>query len=129
MSEEKTGRTEQQYGTGEEYTYHRTESNRVGVTMSAGVDGNTVAELMEGKPGVEVHKFPAMIRIEGERSLEFDLNEIAEAMGVEDYSPYDFEIEMSSHYGRMVRDDDRVMLFADPADAAEELGFDLPKQQ
>jgi len=128
VSEERTGRQEQQYGTGGEYAFDHTESNRVGVTMSSGVDGNTVADVMKDKPGVEVHKFPAMIRIEAERSLEFDLDELAEALGVEEYSPYDFEIEMSTHYGRMVRQDDKVMLFADPADAAEHLGFDLPKQ-
>jgi propane monooxygenase coupling protein len=32
---------------------------------------------------------------------------------------------MSTHYGRMVVQDDRVLLFANPEDAAEFLGFDL----
>ena len=32
---------------------------------------------------------------------------------------------MSTHYGRMVHQDDRTIMFANPEDAAEELGFDL----
>jgi propane monooxygenase coupling protein len=97
--------------------------------MSSGVEGNTVAEVMEGKGGVEVSRFPAMLRIDGENMLEFDLDEIAEALGVEDFSPEDFEIETSTHYGRMVRLDDRVLLFANPEDAAEYLGFEPPSEQ
>jgi propane monooxygenase coupling protein len=32
---------------------------------------------------------------------------------------------MSTHYGRMVHFDDHTMLFANPEDAAEYIGFDL----
>jgi propane monooxygenase coupling protein len=32
---------------------------------------------------------------------------------------------MSTHYGRMVVLDDRVLFFANPEDAAEYIGFDL----
>ena len=32
---------------------------------------------------------------------------------------------MSTHYGRMVHEDDRTIMFANPEDAAEYLGFDL----
>jgi propane monooxygenase coupling protein len=32
---------------------------------------------------------------------------------------------MSTHYGRMVVLDDEVVLFANPEDAAEFIGFDL----
>lgn len=128
MSEENIS---QQYGGGQEYAYNRTESNRVGITMSLSPEANAVAEVMSGKPGVEVHKFPAMIRIDGDRMLEFDLKDIAEALGVEEdeFGPEDFEVETSTHYGRMVRQDDRVLLFADPGDAAEYLGFNLPKTE
>ena len=110
----------------DKWEFSRTSSNRCGVTMSSGVEGNTVAEVMEGKGGVEVSRFPAMLRIDGENMLEFDLDEIAEALGVEDFSPEDFEIETSTHYGRMVRLDDRVLLFANPEDAAEYIGFEPP---
>ena len=32
---------------------------------------------------------------------------------------------MSTHYGRMIHQDDRTIMFANPEDAAEYLGFDL----
>jgi hypothetical protein len=39
-----------------------------------------------------------------------------------------FEIETSTHYGRMVRLDDKVLLFTNPEDAAEYLGFEPPEE-
>lgn len=107
--------------------YDRTASNRCGVTMSASVEGNIIAEVMEEKPGVEVTKYPAMIRIDSDDKLVFELDEIAEALGQEEFSPEDFEVETSTHYGRMVRQDDQVLLFANPEDAAEAIGFELPE--
>ncbi|MGI8539504.1 MAG: propane 2-monooxygenase effector subunit MimD [Rubrobacteraceae bacterium] len=110
-----------------EWEYERTPSNMCGVTMSAGVEGNAVAEVMGEKEGVEITRFPAMVRIDASDKLEFDLDEIAEALGVEEFTPEDFEIETSTHYGRMVKMDDRVLLFANPEDAAEAIGFELPE--
>lgn len=110
----------------EQLQYHRTSSNRCGVTMSASVEGNIIAEVMGEKPGVEVTKYPAMIRIDANDKLEFDMDEIAEALGEDDFSPEDFEVETSTHYGKMIKQDDRILLFADPADAAEELGYKMP---
>ena len=106
------------------FTFDRTASDRCGVTMSAGVEGNAIADIMSEKEGVEVKKFPAMIRIDAPHKLEFVMDEIAEALGEEEFTTYDFEVETSTHYGRMVRLDDRVLLFADPADAAEYLGME-----
>ena len=104
----------------------RTASNRVGVTLSQSVEGNIIAELMEEKEGVEVTHFPAMIRIDADNRLEFDLDEITEAIGeIDEFTAYDFQVEMATHYGRMVADDEKVVLYANPEDAAEELGFDL----
>ena len=56
--------------------------------------------------------------------IEFDFDELTEAVG-EDFDQNAFEEIMSTHYGRMVALDDRMILFADPEDAAEYLGFDL----
>jgi propane monooxygenase coupling protein len=101
-------------------------SNRVGVTLSQSVEGNIIAELMEEKEGVEVTHYPAMIRIDSNNRLEFDLNEITEAIGdIDEFTAYDFQVEMATHYGRMVADDEKVVLYANPEDAAEELGFGL----
>lgn len=111
------------------YKNDRTSSNRCGVTLSAGVEGNIIADVMGEKPGVEVTKYPAMIRIDANDKIEFDMDEIAEALGEEEFTTSDFEIETSTHYGRMVRLDDKVLLFANPEDAAEAIGFELPAQE
>ncbi len=113
-------------GTEQRFKNDRTSSGRCGVTLSAGVEGNIIAELMGEKEGVEVVKYPAMIRIDANDKLEFVMEEIADALGEEDFTTNDFEIETSTHYGRMVRLDDRVLLFANPEDAAEYLGFEPP---
>jgi propane monooxygenase coupling protein len=115
----------------DQYKFDRTSSDRAGVTMSASVEGNAIGDLMSEKEGVEVTKYPAMLRIDGGKVLEFDMSEIAEFLGEEEFTTYDFEIETSTHYGRMVRLDDppRVIVFANPEDAAEYLGFDLPEEE
>jgi len=108
------------------FEFKREPSNLCGVTMSASVEGNVIADLMSKKPGVRVTRFPAIIRLDGEKMLEFDMDEIGAALGYEpgEYSVYDFEVETSTHYGRQVRLDDKVLLFANPEDAAEYLGFE-----
>src|ERR671938_1418680 len=115
---------------GQQYEADQTQSNMVGVTLSQSVEGNVIAEIMEEKEGVEVTHFPAMIRIDADNKLVFDLAEIEERLGdVDEYTAYDFQIEMATHYGRMVADDETVTLFANPEDAAEELGFDLLEEE
>lgn len=121
--------SEEEQQSEERYQSDQTASNRVGVTLSQSVEGNVIAEVMEEKEGVEVSHFPAMIRIDADNKLVFDLVEIQEALGDSDeFTAYDFQIEMATHYGRMVADDETVTLFANPEDAAEELGFDLLEQ-
>ncbi len=110
-------------------TFSHEQSNLCGVTMSASVEGNVIADVMSKKPNVKISRWPAIIRIDGIGKLEFDMEEIGEALGKEpgEYTVYDFEVETSTHYGRQVRLDDRVLLFANPEDAAEYLGFDAVK--
>jgi len=57
------------------------------------------------------------------------LAEIAEALGWADFGADDFEEIMSTHYGRMVVLDDRVLMFANPEAAAEYISFDLHAQE
>jgi propane monooxygenase coupling protein len=102
-----------------------TSSNRTGITLMNTQVGHVVAELMTGRPDITVQALPAMIRVDGMGRIEFDFAEIAEALGWDDFGGDDFEEIMSTHYGRMVVLDDRVLLFANPEDAAEHLGFDL----
>src|SRR5260370_20327026 len=95
--------------------------------MSASVEGNVIADIMSKKQGVKITRYPAIIRIDAEKMLEFDMEEIGTALGYEPgkYTVYDFEVETSTHYGRQVRLDDKVLIFANPEDAAEYLGFEV----
>jgi propane monooxygenase coupling protein len=102
-----------------------TSSNRAGVTLMNNQVGYVVAKVMHGKPDVTVEDLPSMIRVDGVGKIDFDFAEIAEALGWDEFGNDDFEEIMSTHYGRMVVLDDRVLLFANPEDAAEYLGFDL----
>ena len=54
-------------------------------------------------------------------------DEVSEALGEEPgfFDAAQFEESMSTHYGRMVHLDDRTIMFANPEDAAEYIGFDL----
>ena len=102
-----------------------TPSNKAGVTLMNNQVGYVVANVMRGKENVDVTELPSMIRVDGVNKIDFDYEEIAEALGWDDFGNDDFEEIMSTHYGRMVVLDDRVLLFANPEDAAEYLGFDL----
>jgi propane monooxygenase coupling protein len=86
--------------------------------MNDSVEGRIVAQVMENKPGVTITSYPAMIRIDGRGKLEFDMAEISEALGRQ-MDPYTFQIEMSTHYGRMVLFEDRIVLFGKLEDALE----------
>jgi propane monooxygenase coupling protein len=83
---------------------------------------------MKGHEGVTVTFLPSMIRVDAGRRMDFVYDEISEALGEEQgfFDAAEFEENMSTHYGRMIHEDDRTIMFANPEDAAEYLGFDLP---
>ena len=112
-----------------EFVSDRTSSNKAGVTLMNNQVGHVVAEVMRGKEGLQVTELPSMIRVDGVGKIDFDYEEIAEALGWDDFGNDDFEEIMSTHYGRMVVLDDRVLLFANPEDAAEYIDFDLQPVQ
>ena len=99
-------------------------SNMCGVTLMNTPVGRVVADVMGAKEGVELTEYPSMIRVDGQRVLDFDYAEITDALG-EEFDGSIFEEISSTHYGRMVHLDDRTLLFANPEDAAEYIGFDL----
>jgi propane monooxygenase coupling protein len=111
------------------FAENRTASNMAGVTLMNNQVGYVVANVMRGKPNVTVTELPSMIRVDGKQKVDFDYEEIAEALGWDDFGNDDFEEIMSTHYGRMVVLDDRVLLFANPEDAAEYIDFDLTPVQ
>jgi propane monooxygenase coupling protein len=104
--------------------FHRASSGQCGVTLMNNQVGYLVAQAMEGKPNVTVRNLPSMIRIDAKGKVEFDFDELSRAIG-EEFDQNAFEEIMSTHYGRMVARDDRMILFANPEDAAEYIGFDL----
>lgn len=104
-----------------------TSSNMCGVTLMNNQVGVVVAEVMRTKDGVTVTHLPSMIRVDAVNRMDFDYDEISEALGEEEgfYDASEFEANMSTHYGRMIHEDDRTIMFANPEDAAEYTGFDL----
>ena len=107
------------------YAADPTSSNKAGVTLMNNQVGFEVADVMRDKKDVTITELPSMIRVDGIGQIRFDFAEIADALGWTDFGQDDFEEIMSTHYGRMVVLDDEVVLFANPEDAAEYIGFDL----
>jgi propane monooxygenase coupling protein len=104
-----------------------TASNRAGVTLMNNQIGAVVAQVMAKKPNVTVTPLPSMIRVDAVGRMDFDYDEISDALGEEPgfFDAAEFEENMSTHYGRMVHLDDRTIMFSNPEDAAEYIGFDL----
>ncbi|HVV19301.1 MAG TPA: MmoB/DmpM family protein [Pseudonocardiaceae bacterium] len=104
-----------------------TASNMCGFTLMNNQVGVIVAEVMGTKPNVTITHLPSMIRVDAKGRMDVVYSEIDEAAGEEDgwFNAAEFEESMSTHYGRMIHEDDRTIMFANPEDAAEYLDFDL----
>lgn len=99
--------------------FEDTISHQCGVTMNDSVEARAIAEVMSQKPGITVTYMPAMIRIDGNGKLIFQMDEISEALG-RPMTPHLFEISTSTHYGRMVMiDENTVTLFGDLDEAMQ----------
>ena len=86
-------------------------SHECGVTMNDSVEARAIAEYMDQDPKVTVTYNTATIRIDGEGKLIFKMDDIGEYLGREMTAEI-FEVNTSTHYGRMVRiDDNTVILF------------------
>ncbi len=107
------------------FAVNNTSSNMAGITLMNNQVRYVVAGVMRGKPGVRVEELPSMIRVDGETKFEINYEECAEALGWDDFGNDDFEEIMSTHYGRMVVLDDKIIMFANPEDAAEYIDCDL----
>ncbi|ADG06264.1 MmoB/DmpM family protein [Kyrpidia tusciae] len=90
--------------------------NGCGITMNDSEQARVIAEVMRTKPGVRVSEEPALINIDADRNLVFNMAELSEAMG-SDFDVYQFQIEVTAYYGRMVVQDDQVILFANQEEA------------
>ena len=109
------------------YKSDNTASNMCGVTMMNNQVGAVVAQVMGKLDNVTITPLPSMIRVDAVGRMDFDYDEISEALGEEPgyYDAAQFEENMSTHYGRMIHLDDRTIMFANPEEAAEYIGFDL----
>ena len=100
-------------------TFEQTISDQCGVTMNDSVEARAIAEFMAEKPDVIVTHQPALIRIDVKGQLVFKMDEIGEYLGREMTAEI-FEVNTSTHYGRMVRvDDNTVILFGNMEDVFE----------
>jgi propane monooxygenase coupling protein len=104
-----------------------TASNMCGFTLMNNQVGRIVADVLRGQPNVTVLDLPSMIRVDAKNRMDVVYDEISEALGEEPgyFDAAEFEENMSTHYGRMIHEDDRTIMFANPEDAAEYIGFDL----
>ena len=109
------------------YKSDNTASNMCGFTLMNNQVGAVVAQVMSTKPNVRVMPLPSMIRVDALRRMDVVYDEVSEALGEEPgyFDAAEFEENMSTHYGRMIHEDDRTIMFANPEDAAEYLDFDL----
>lgn len=109
------------------FAANNTASNMCGFTLMNNQVGAVVAEVMATKPNATVTHLPSMIRVDATGRLDVIYDEIDEAAGEEEgwFDQAEFEESMSTHYGRMIHEDDRTIMFANPEDAAEFLDFDL----
>ena len=110
-----------------EFKSDSTPSNQTGFTLMNNQVGAVVAQVMAAKPNVSVRALPSMIRVDAIGRMDFVYDEISEALGEEPgfFDAAEFEENMSTHYGRMIHEDDRTIMFANPEDAADYIGFDL----
>ena len=110
---------------------NNTASNMCGFTLMNSQVGVLISRVLERLDNVKVTHLPSMIRVDGTNRMDFVYDEISEALGEEEgyYDAAEFEENMSTHYGRMIHEDDRTIMFANPEDAAEYIGFDLQPVQ
>ena len=110
------------------FSANNTASGMCGVTLMNNQIGVVVAQVMGQQEGVKVTPLPSMIRVDALNRMDFVYDDISEALGEEEgfFDSAQFEENMSTHYGKMIHEDDRTIMFASPEDAAEYLGWDLP---
>ena len=115
------------YATEKSFKSDSTPSNKCGFTLMNNQVGEIVAAVMATKPNVKVMWLPSMMRVDGQGRFDVIYSEIDEAAGEEPgwFNSAEFEESMSTHYGRMIHEDDRTIMVANPEDAADYIGFDL----
>jgi propane monooxygenase coupling protein len=106
---------------------NNTASNMCGFTLMNNQVGTIIAEVLSKLDNVVITPLPSMIRVDATGRMDLVYADVDEAAGEEDgwFDAAEFEESMSTHYGRMIHEDDRTIMFANPEDAAEFIDFDL----
>src|SRR3954469_18413314 len=92
----------------------------VGIVMAKSPEGDAIADVMAREEGVEVIEQPSFWEVRAKDRLVIDYDRVSEELGSET-DGFSIQLEMSTHYGRMVTTDDALMLFSDPMEAMEHL--------
>jgi propane monooxygenase coupling protein len=92
----------------------------VGIVMAKSAEGDAVASVLGEQDGIEVIEHPSFWDIRAKDRLIIDFDAVTEELGFE-VDPYAIQHEMSTHYGRLVVNDEALMLFSDPIEAMEYL--------
>ena len=110
------------------FSANNTASGMCGVTLMNNQVGVVMAQVMKQQEDVTITPLPSMIRVDAVHRMDFVYADISEALGEEEdyFDAAQFEENMSTHYGKMIHEDDRTIMFASPEDAAAYLGWDLP---
>jgi len=109
------------------FEQNSTASNMCGFTLMNSQVGVLISNVMTRLDNVEVTHLPSMIRVDGKGRFDAVYADVDEEAGEEEgwFNAAEFEESMSTHYGRMIHEDDRTIMFANPEDAAEYIDFDL----
>jgi propane monooxygenase coupling protein len=109
------------------FEVNNTASNMCGFTLMNNQVGAVIAEVLRQLDNVTVTPLPSMLRVDAKGRMDLVYADVDAAAGEEDgwFDAAEFEENMSTHYGRMIHEDDRTIMFANPEDAAEFIGFDL----
>jgi propane monooxygenase coupling protein len=92
----------------------------VGIVMAKSAEGDAVVNVLGEQEGIEVIENTYFWDIRAKDRLIIDFDAVSEELGF-DVDPYAIQHEMSTHYGRLVVNDDALMLFSDPIEAMEYL--------
>jgi propane monooxygenase coupling protein len=90
----------------------------VGVVMAKSPEGDAVAQVLGRLDGVEVKENPTFWDIRAKHRMSISYDDVSEELGAP-IDGYRLQVEMSTHYGRMVHTDDALLLFADFTEAME----------
>ena len=91
----------------------KTGRRTVGICLMGSAEADAAVELMrEDYPDAQISFRDCYYKIERDDLLEFDMDKLSDRLG-HDLTTEMFLVSMSTYYGRMVRSNDKIQIFAD----------------